>query len=154
MPKKLIYCVLIPMLSACAYRGMSDSDKATVKYFDRKYRQIERYEKRYPNDPFQPYYIKGMVLNEENNEPLIHSLIQLKNSRLQLDPLTFHVTDLDGRFVASVNDSLFNKKRKKISVLIHAVGYYDSTYIIHYKDFKNNRLEKTFYLKENEIMLD
>ena len=36
MLKKLISFAVISMLSACAYRGMSDADKATVKYFERK----------------------------------------------------------------------------------------------------------------------
>ncbi len=153
MLKKLISFVVMSMLSACAYRGMSDSDKATVKYFERKYRRIERYEKRYPNDPFQPYSITGIVQDEESHEPITFSSIRITNSQHEWDHLS-HLTDKDGHFVAMIYDTLFDKKRKKISVLIHAEGYQDSTYVINYKEFKDNRLEKTFYLFQKPIYLD
>jgi hypothetical protein len=154
MYKNLIACVLLILLSACAYHGMSASDKATVKYYDHLQRKVERYERKYPNDPFQPYYIKGMVLDEENNEPLIYSSIKITNSQLQAGNKTYHITDMDGHFVAIINDTLFNKNRKKISVLIQADGYQDSCYIIPYKSFKNNQLENTFFLKRVVFTLD
>ena len=153
MLKKLISFAVISMLSACAYRGMSDADKATVKYFERKYRRIERYEKRYPNDPFQPYSITGIVQDEESREPLSFSSIRITNSHHEWNHLS-HFTDMDGRFVLIINDTLFDKKRKKISVLIHAEGYQDSCYIIPYMSFKNNQLEKIFFLKNIVITID